>query len=197
MAESRARSAASVSAAPVSEGTIPAAVGSRGSATSSRSADGPGARLRRAWRRLAPLPGGKWAFSRLVGWMAPYSGSIRARVEELAPGFCRASLRERRALRNPFRSIHAVALLNLAELASGLATLFALPDDARGIITALHVEYEKKARGVITAECRTEPPAEAPAEAVEHIAEVTLTDAAGEVVAVAHATWRIAATRTP
>ncbi|HEX2253179.1 MAG TPA: DUF4442 domain-containing protein [Thermoanaerobaculia bacterium] len=183
-------------AEPQARPAAPAVEPDRSTSSSRPAATGPGPRLRRAWQRLAPLPGGKWAFSRLVGWLAPYSGSIRARVEELAPGFCRASLRERRALRNPFRSIHAVALLNLAELASGLATLFALPDDARGIITALHIEYARKARGTITAECRTEPPADAPPEPVEHLAEVTLTDAAGEVVAVAHATWRIAGTRT-
>lgn len=155
-------------------------------------AAGPGAKLRRAWTRLAPLPGGKWLFSRMVDWMAPYTGSIRARVEELSAGYCRNSLRERRALRNPFRSVHAVALLNLAEEASGLATLYALPDDVRGIVTGLAIEYRKKARGKITAECRTAPPAEVPAgEAVPHTAEVTLTDAAGDVVAVAHATWTL------
>ena len=153
---------------------------------------GPGARLRKAWQTLAPWPGGKWLFSRLVDWMAPYTGSIRARVEELAAGYCRNSLRERRALRNPFRSVHAVALLNLAEEASGLATLYALPDDVRGIITHLAIEYRKKARGTITAECRTAPPTDLPAgEAVPHVAEITLTDRAGDVVAVAHATWTL------
>lgn len=158
-------------------------------------AGGPGARIRRAWARLAPLPGGRWLFSRMVGWMAPYTGSIRARVEELDDGYARLSIRERRALRNPFRSIHAVALMNLAEEASGLATLHALPAGCRGIITALHMEYEKKARGRITAVCDTMPPTAVPAEPVPHVARVTLRDEAGDVVARGEATWTLGPVR--
>lgn len=156
---------------------------------------GPGARIRRAWQRLSTLPGGRWLFSRMIDLIAPYTGSIRARVEELGPGHARVSLRERRALRNPFRSVHAVALINLAEEASGLATLYALPDGVRGIITKLECEYRKKARGKITATCDTLPPTEIPAEPIPHVAEVTLTDEAGEVVAVAKATWTLAGVR--
>lgn len=151
-----------------------------------------GARVRRAWERLSPLPGGRWLFSKAVGFMAPYTGTIRGRVVELEPGFCRVAMRQRWRLGNPFGSIHAVALLNLAEEASGLATLFALPDDARGIVTALAIDFEKKARGTITATCRADPPRTAPAEPVGHVAEVELHDAAGERVATARATWTIA-----
>lgn len=156
---------------------------------------GPGARLRRAWLRLSGLPGGKWLFSRMVDWMAPYTGSIRASVEELSGGYCRVSLKERRALRNPFRSVHAVALMNLAEEASGLATLYALPDGVRGIVTGLAMQYHKKARGKITAICETHPPEEVGEEAVPHVAEVTLTNGAGDIVAEAQATWTLARVR--
>lgn len=158
-------------------------------------AAGPGARIRAAWQRLESKPGGRWLFSRLVDRMAPYTGSIRARVRELGPGHARLTLRERRALRNPFRSIHAVALMNLAEEASGLATLYALPDGVRGIITKLECEYVKKARGTITAVCDTMPPTDPPAEPLPHVATVTLSDEAGDVVAVARATWTLAAVR--
>jgi acyl-coenzyme A thioesterase PaaI-like protein len=160
-----------------------------------RPSGGPGERIRRAWDRLSPLPGGRWLFSRLVDWMAPYTGSIRARVHQLGPGYARITLRERRALRNPFRSVHAVALMNLAEEASGLATLYALPDGVRGIITKLECEYLKKARGTITAECKTAPPSHVPAEPLPHVAEVTLSDENGQVVALAKATWTLAGAR--
>lgn len=162
-----------------------------GPGTATAASRGPGAKLRGAWARLSGVPGGRWLFSRLVGWMAPYTGSIRARVEDLDLGYARVSLRERRALRNPFRSVHAVALMNLAEEASGLATLYSLPVGVRGIVTRLCMDYEAKARGEITAECRTLPPQEIPAEAVPHVAEVTLTDADGKVVARAEATWTL------
>ena len=149
----------------------------------------PGERLRASWRRLARLPGGKTLFSLLVGWMTPYSGTIGARVAELEPGWCRVTLRDRRRVRNHLASVHAMALANLAEMASGLAVLVGLPPGIQGIVTGFSISYKKKARGLMTAECRvtgldvtTEQ---------EHEAGVTVTDAQGDVVATATARWRL------
>ncbi len=148
------------------------------------------ARLLSTWQRLAPLPGGKWLFSRLLGWAAPYTGSIGARVELLEPGHVRVSLRDRRAVRQHLGSIHAVALVNLAEVTSGLAMLSAAGPGVRGIVTALRIQYHKKARGRLVAESlATLPPVTEPTDAD---VTATITDADGDVVAVATATWRLA-----
>jgi uncharacterized protein (TIGR00369 family) len=149
----------------------------------------PAATLRAAWHRLAPLPGGRWLFSRLVGRMAPYTGTLGARVLELAPGRCAVRLAERRRLRNHLGSIHAVALVNVAELAVGLAVTAALPAGARAIVTRLEIDYLKKARGVIHARCSFAPfPV---IDRREHAFHGELTDAAGDVVARARVTWLI------
>jgi acyl-coenzyme A thioesterase PaaI-like protein len=159
-----------------------------GRATTSRDAS-VGARLRARWERLAGLPGGTWLFSVLVGWMAPYTGTIGARVVDLAPGRAKVAMRDRRRVRNHLRSIHAIALLNLAEEASGLAITSGMPEDLRGILRGLSIEYLKKARGTITAES-TAPVPETGVRR-EYEVPVELTDAAGEVVARAHALWLI------
>ena len=148
-----------------------------------------GDRVRSLWRRLSGLPGGKTLFSVLFGKMAPYTGTLGARVEVLEPGFCRVTLRDRRAVRNHLNSIHAMALANLAEAASGLAVVAALPPGVQGIVTGFSITYLKKARGRLVAECRADL-GTVTAER-EQQAEVTISDAARDVVARATATWRL------
>ena len=150
----------------------------------------PGDRVRSLWRRLSPLPGGKTIFSFFFGRMAPYTGTLGARVETLEPGFCRVTLRDRRRVRNHLNSIHAMALANLAEAASGLAVVAALPPGVQGIVTGFSITYQKKARGQLTAECRVDV-GDVTTER-EQQAQVAITDAAGDVVARATATWRFA-----
>ena len=150
----------------------------------------PGDTLRNAWHRLRPLPGGRRLFSWILRWMVPYSGTTHPYVEELAPGFVRVRMADRRGVRNHLHSVHAVALANLAELASGLAMTTALPPGVRGIVTRLTIDYAKKARGTLTASARVTVPAITAAE--DHDFESQVTDASGEVVARATVRWRLA-----
>ena len=154
----------------------------------------PGRQLRDAWRRLAPLPGGRLLFSLMLGRMVPYTGALGARVEELEPGYARVTLRDRRGVRNHLGSVHAVALANLAEVTSGLAMLTSLPENARGIVVHLGIEYLKKARGTLTAECRCAAPSGAE-ETVTLTADVM--NAARELVARAEVRWLIRPVEPP
>ena len=145
--------------------------------------------MRASWRRLSGLPGGKTLFSLLVGWMAPYSGTMGARVAELEPGWCRVTLRDRRRVRNHLASVHAMALANLAEMTSGLAVLVGLPPGVQGIVTGFSISYQRKARGLLTADCRVSG-LDVTTEQ-EYEAGVAITDAQGDVVARATARWRL------
>lgn len=154
------------------------------------------ARILTAWRRLSRVPGGRRLFNGLLRWMVPYSGSVRPRVVELEPGRAVVTIRERRRLRNHLRSVHAIALANVAELASGLAMTAALPPATRGIPIRLEIDYVKKARGRIAAEGRAAPPAAVTVE-IEDQATAELTDETGDVVARMVVTWLLAPREEP
>ena len=109
--------------------------------------------IRDAWQALQKLPGGKRVFSRTIGTVAPYTGTIDAQVVELRSGYSKVLLKDRRKVRNHLKCVHAIALANLAELCGNVALAYSMPDNARFIVAGLSLEYLKKARGTITAEC--------------------------------------------
>lgn len=148
-----------------------------------------GERMLSLWAKLHRLPAGKWMFSRLLGFTIPYTGSVRAKVDHLVPGHARVHLADRRRVRNHLRSVHAIALANVAELSTGLAVLSGMPAGYNGILVGLNVEYIKKARGNLVIECRCQVPEFE--ERTEIPVESTITDEAGDVVTTATARWLI------
>ena len=148
-----------------------------------------GPALRKHWQRLVALPGGKRLFSRLLGEFVPYTGTLGATIEVLEPGHCIVKLKERRKLRNHLRSVHAMALANLGEMATGLALMNGLPDRMRGILTRFDIEYLKKARGRLMAECRCEIPSTN--QELELDVRCEIRDTAGDVVSVVTAHWLV------
>lgn len=156
---------------------------------STSGAESIGARVLALWQRSSRWPGGRWLFSRLLTRMVPYTGTIRPRVLDLAPGHARVALRDRRRVRNHLDSIHAVALVNLGEVTAGLAVLTALPEGHRGIVTRLSAEYLKKARGRLIAESELDLPPIGDSTEVDVVARIE--DGVGDVVARVTARWLI------
>ena len=149
----------------------------------------PGRTLLRLWRRLRPLPGGQWLFAIVFGFLVPYSGSVRPRIRVLEPGHAEVEIPDRRANRQHLGSIHAVALLNVAEQASGMAMLTALPAGVRGIVTQISMQYLKKARGTIRAVSHVVAPTVTTDTEIDVEAECR--DPEGDVVARATVRWRL------
>jgi len=148
-----------------------------------------GEKMLRRWQRLSVLPGGRHLFSFMLGRYAPYSGSIGALVTDVRPGFARVELRDRRKVRNHLNCIHAIALMNLGEVTTGLALLSGLKPGVRGIITGLSIEYFKKARGRLVSLAETRQPEVN--DDMEYDVHAEIKDQSGEVVARCTAKWRL------
>jgi acyl-coenzyme A thioesterase PaaI-like protein len=148
-----------------------------------------GEKVRTMWKTMSPMPGGKRIFSFAVGRAAPYTGSIGAIVDALEPQYARVLLRDRKKVRNHLNCVHAIALMNLGEMTTGLAMMSTMPADARGILSALKMEYHVKARGLLTAECRAPELQSSERREYEIIGEIR--DAGGTLVATARATWLV------
>ncbi|MFB6263276.1 MAG: hotdog fold domain-containing protein [Bradymonadaceae bacterium] len=143
--------------------------------------------VRAMWDRLSAVPGGRTLFSKAIGLMAPYTGTIKPQVTEVREGYARVEMEERRKVRNHLGSVHAMALTNLGEITSGLAVLYGLPSDVRGIVTAFEIDYEKKARGRLVAESDAVlPPL---TEEREVAVPYTIRDSDDDVVARGESTW--------
>jgi acyl-coenzyme A thioesterase PaaI-like protein len=142
------------------------------------------------WQKLASNAIGRKLFNLTLSRSVPYSGSIKANVTHLEPGFVNVILKDRRKIRNHLNSIHAIALANLGELASGLAMITALPSGTRSIVTNLEIEYLKKARGRLVAEGRASPP-DVINESVDSLATADIMDEAGDLVACVTVLWRL------
>jgi acyl-coenzyme A thioesterase PaaI-like protein len=137
--------------------------------------------IRELWDMLSPLPLGKAAFSKAVGLAAPYTATIGAKVVTLRTGYAEVEMADRPGLRNHLSSVHAVALVNLAELTGNVALAYSLPNDARFIVAGLSIDYLKKSRGLIraTSECPVPPSSER----AEYVVPVSMWNGDGEEVA--------------
>lgn len=145
--------------------------------------------LKKLWNRLHTLPGGKFLFSKIVGFQIPYTGSIRPHIEKFDDGQSEVRIRDRRAIRNHLQCVHAIALANVGELCSGIAVWSRLPDNARMILTRLEIEYSKKSRGTLVA-MATCPPILSN-DVADFPIDVLVKDSADTTTAKLRVTWRV------
>lgn len=144
--------------------------------------------IKNIWESFSSLPMGKKLFSKALSKVVPYTGSVSPQVKQLRAGFAQLEMKDHRAVRNHLKSIHAAALMNFAEAASGLALHHSLSPQLRAILVEFQIHYLKKARGTLTAKC------ELNSESIGvgvHQLESVVTNSSNEVVAKAIARWKI------
>lgn len=145
---------------------------------------------------FSKLPLGCHAFSSLIYLNAPYSGSIGSITRFLGRDGDNISsvvtMDDHPWLRNPFGSLHAVALSNLGELASGQCMVAAMQHTpgVKGIPVRIDTSYHKKARGTITGRSNVSLKEIAQCNG-EYKVTTLLTDKKGNEVAMCSVTWSI------
>jgi acyl-coenzyme A thioesterase PaaI-like protein len=131
-----------------------------------------------AWNRLAPCPGGKYLFSKLVDFKAPYFGSVGAVIEVLEPNYARLRLRKRRAVQNHIGTVHVIAILNMLEKAMGVCAEASIPPGLRWIPKGMTLDYPAKAATDLTGIARIDPagwgPGELPVEVTAYDRDQTV-----------------------
>lgn len=109
--------------------------------------------LMRVWQICEKLPFGKIIFSKLVCFKAPYFANIKPRFIELRPGYCEIHFKKRRAVTNHLKSVHAIAMCNVSELAAGSMLEVSIPKNMRWIPKEMTVSYLKMAKTNLKATC--------------------------------------------
>ena len=103
------------------------------------------------YQSLTHLPLGKIIFSKMLCFLTPYFSSIKPSIKELKINRCVVFMKKRRAVTNHLKTVHAVAMCNMAELAGGLMTEVSLPQGKRWIPSEMTVKYLKKAKSNLIA----------------------------------------------
>ncbi|OUS30862.1 DUF4442 domain-containing protein [Gammaproteobacteria bacterium 45_16_T64] len=141
------------------------------------------------YNKVSKLPAGKDIFSVAVCGIAPYFRSIKPKIQDLRPGYCSVEIKNRRSVQNHLKTVHAIAMCNMAELAGGMMTDASIPEGSRWIPAGMTVKYVKKAKTNLTAVAdgsqlnwQTEG---------DLVVPVIVTDTSGEVVFTADITMNI------
>lgn len=99
------------------------------------------------------IPFGQALFSYVIARNTPYFLTINPHILALKPHFCQIRMRKRRRIENHIRTVHAIAMCNLCELAAGLCIEASLPKKYRWIPAGMQVSYLKKATTDLIATC--------------------------------------------
>lgn len=113
--------------------------------------------LLKGFSTMNGLPGGKWLFTKAVCLNAPYFSTIKPTVVDLRKGHCSIKMTKRRAVHNHIKTVHAIAMCNLAEMTMGLIAEASVPGHLRWLPKAMEVQYLAKAETDLHSICVLEP----------------------------------------
>jgi acyl-coenzyme A thioesterase PaaI-like protein len=107
--------------------------------------------------QFLPVPLRSTVLTGIFGRVVPYVGTSGLRYEELSQERVVVSVRNRRAIQNHIKGVHAAGMALLAETATGFVVGMNLPDDKLLLIKSLKVEYLKRTEGDMRAVATLSP----------------------------------------
>lgn len=110
------------------------------------------------YNALAKFRMGKWLFGKVICWKAPYFKTINPMFIDLRPGYCEIKIRKRRSVENHFRTVHAIAMANMCELAAGMLTEVSVPKNMCWIPINMQINYLHKAKTDVRAIAKIDLP---------------------------------------
>jgi acyl-coenzyme A thioesterase PaaI-like protein len=150
-----------------------------------------------AARRLGAW--GQLGVSQVFLLRSPYTADLDPIFEEAECGHFRVALHQRWRLQNPFRTVHALALGNLAEMAAMMCALTRVEEHSRfsrAIPVRIDCRYHKRAQGKIVAEARMAR-IEGAEGSREETVRVALSNEQGEEIAEVHVTMALSLSLAP
>ncbi len=99
----------------------------------------------------APAPIRIWLISKMLGHTVKLLGTTKTRIVQLTPQHSEITIRNLRRNRNHIGGVHACAMALAAETATGLLIGMHVADDSVPVIKSMHVDFNKRAYGDITA----------------------------------------------
>jgi Domain of unknown function (DUF4442) len=132
---------------------------------------------------------GRFLFSKFVVFFSPGSAWPKPLFLRATANSVEAQITQRRAIENPFNSIHFAALMNAGEVTQGVGILSEVRElGLRGIVKSCRGEFIQKARGTVTLRYNGQVP---PDTNGEFEGETVVLNSRDETVARVWVTWHI------
>lgn len=102
-------------------------------------------KVMKLYKRVTKLPFGNKIFSMMVCRMAPYFGSVKPLITDLAVNRCEVMIKKRNAVHNHIKTVHVIAICNGLEIAMGTMAEASIPHHLRWIPKGMTLDYTAKA----------------------------------------------------
>jgi len=109
------------------------------------------------WKQVSPYPLGKHVASLAFGLYAPYFLNLRALITDMQIGHAEVVMKQRWAVQNHIKTVHAIAVCNLIEMTMGIVATTTIPKHLRWLPKGMDVNYLKKSSGTLTCTSTVDP----------------------------------------